>query len=114
MENEEIKKRIRDIINTPASMLSNSDKDFLLKAGLQVGVLKNGTCKRCWHDYAMQVWRALDTEQQEGQDTREYVLRDGVDVFFGNIRVNDATLTDDMAHYLVEHGFNRKYFKKCE
>lgn len=95
-------------------MLSNSDKDFLLKAGLQVGVLKNGTCKRCWHDYAMQVWRALDAEHQEGQDTREYVLRDGVDVFFGNIRVNDATLTDELAHYLVEHGFNRKYFKKCE
>lgn len=114
MENEEIKKRIREIINTPASMLSNSDKDFLLKAGLQVGVLKNGTCKRCWHDYAMQVWRALDAEHQEGQDTREYVLRDGVDVFFGNIRVNDATLTDELAHYLVEHGFNRKYFKKCE
>lgn len=114
MENEEIKKRIREIINTPASMLSNSDKDFLLKAGLQVGVLKNGTCKRCWHDYAMQVWRALDAEQQDGQDTREYVLRDGVDVFFGNIRVNNATLTDELARYLLDHGFNRKYFKKCE
>ena len=114
MENEEIKKRIREIINTPASMLSSSDKDFLLKAGLQVGVLKNGTCKRCWHDYAMQVWKALDVEQQEEQDTRAYVLRDSVDVFFGNIRVNAATLTDELARYLLDHGFNHKYFKKCE
>ena len=114
MENEEIKKRIREIINTPASMLSNSAKDFILKAGPQVGVLKNGTCKRCWHDYAMQVWKALDVEQQEEQDTRAYVLRDGVDVFFGNIRVNAATLTDELARYLLDHGFNRKYFKKCE
>lgn len=113
MENEEIKERIREIINTPASMLSNSDKQFLLDAGQQVGVPK-GTCKRCWHDYAMRVWKALDVEQQEEQDTRAYVLRDGVDVFFGNIRVNDATLTEDLARYLLDHGFNRKYFKKCE
>lgn len=113
MENEEIKERIREIINTPASMLSNSDKQFLLDAGLQVGVPK-GTCKRCWHDYAMRVWKALDVEQQEEQDTRAYVLRDGVDVFFGNIRVNAATLTDELARYLLDHGFNRKYFKKCE
>ena len=114
MENEEIKTRIRELINTQASILSNSDKDFLLKASLQVGVLKNGTCKRCWHDYAMQVWNSLDVEQQEEQDTRAYVLRDSVDVFFRNIRVNAATLTDDLARYLLEHGFNRKYFKKCE
>ena len=114
MENEEIKKRIREIINTPASMLSNSDINFLLKVGLRVGVLKNGTCKRCWHDYAMQLWNALDVEQQDEQDTRAYVLRDGVDVFFGNIRVNAATLTDELARYLLENGFNRKYFKKCE
>lgn len=113
MENEEIKERIREIINTPASMLSNSDKQFLLDAGQQAGVPK-GTCKRCWHDYAMRVWKALDAEQQDEQDTRAYVLRDGVDVFFGNIRVNDATLTDELARYLLEHGFNRKYFKKCE
>lgn len=113
MENEEIKERIREIINTPASMLSNSDKQFLLDAGQQVGVPK-GTCQRCWHDYAMRVWKALDVEQQEEQDTRAYVLRDGVDVFFGNIRVNDATLTEDLARYLLDHGFNRKYFKKCE
>lgn len=114
MENEEIKKRIREIINTPASMLSNRDTYFLLKVGLQVGVLKNGTCKRCWHDYAMQVWNALDVEQQEEQDTRAYVLRDGVDVLFGNTRVNAATMTDELARYLLDHGFNRKYFKKCE
>jgi hypothetical protein len=62
----------------------------------------------------MQCWLKLQEDEQPVADGRAYVLRKGVDVIFGGIRINEATITDDLARKVLARGFERKYFVKCE
>ena len=116
MEKEEIILRVRDIVNKPASELTGEDKLFLQSAAEQVGVELTGRtgCKRCWHELAMQIAIELKKHDQSGQDGRAFVLKDGVDLLFGGVRINAATITDDLARHIIARGFPTKYFEKCE
>ena len=57
----------------------------------------------------------MEAKEGAGEDPRKYILKPGVDVYFGSIRVNETTLTDELAEYILARGFMRKYFLKiCE
>lgn len=116
MEKDDIISRVRDIVNKPASELTSEDKAFLQQAAEQVGVepARRAGCKKCWHELAMQIWIKLKEEEQPEQDGRAFVLKDGVDLLFGGVRINAATLTDDLARYIIARGFPIKYFARCE
>ena len=60
--------------------------------------------------------RISEQEQAENieNDPRRYILRPNLDVIFDGIRVNAATLTDELAEHLIERGFERRFFVKCE
>ena len=73
MTKEEIKDRLRLVVNKPARSLSNEDKTFLLYAGELANVQhggKNG-CVKCWHDFAMQIWHAMNEEEPQHENSEK-------------------------------------------
>lgn len=116
MKKEEIISRVRDIVNKPASELTSDDKLFLQSAAEQVGVEVTGRagCKKCWHELAMQIAIKLKKKDQSDQSGSAFVLKDGVDLLFGGVRINAATITDDLARRIIARGFPTKYFERCE
>ena len=68
-------------------------------------------CRDCYTDLAIQLFVLTDKPAN-----RKYILKDGVDFYLGvnnRIRVNAATLTDDLAKKLIAAGY-QKYFVKYE
>lgn len=120
MTTKEMQDRLREIVNKAARNLTDEDKDFLVFAGDQMNVQRGGKsgCVKCWHDFAMKIWNALQEQAEpeaeaEEKEERKYILRKGLDVYFGSIRVNEATLTDALAEKILARGFDRKFFVKC-
>ena len=68
-------------------------------------------CRDCYTDLAIQLFVLTDKPEN-----KKYILKDGVDFYLGvnnRIRVNAATLTDDLAKKLIAAGY-QKYFVKYE
>ena len=121
MSNEEIKTRLREIVNKSARTLTDADKDFLNRLGVELGIEKTGksSCQKCWHDFAMQCWQGIAAREPEdapktAETARKYVLKKVVNLLFGTIVVNEATLTDELAEQIIARGFEKKWFEKCE
>ena len=127
---KELINELREIVNKPATKITKADKAFLSDAAARAGVddtVTNTRCGTCWHELAMKIYDAIDEtddgEQTQNEETQNdeprYVLKKGVDVIFGKIgrvgvRVNALTLTDELGDKLIEAGFPKKYFEKCE
>lgn len=117
MERNEIETRVRDIVNKPARELTAEDRSFLqeVAAELEIESATKAGCKKCWHEIAMRIAIALsDNQPADENNKRAYVLREGVDLLFGGIRINAATLTDELARKIIARGFDKKYFAVCE
>lgn len=119
MNYDEIKNKLREIVDTPAAALTPEQKAAVREYAKTYGVefKPKPRCASCYHDATMEIWeRVKEAEAKESAqtDTRRYILRPGVDVWFGNIRVNEATITDELAEQILARGFNPKYFIKCE
>ena len=119
MENENVKNELREIVNTPASKLTADQKAKVREYAQAYGVefTPKGRCSSCYHDAALAIFNKIQESEAEvaaQTDTRRYILRPGVDLWFGNIRVNEATITDALAEEILARGFNPKYFVKCE
>lgn len=120
MDYKEMQKNLRRIAETKADMLTAEDKAYVRKAAAELGVqfsAGKSRCKACYIDAAILCFSAAKTKEAEenaASDTRRFILKPGVDVYFGNIRVNEATLTDDLAERILERGFAADYFVKCE
>lgn len=118
MENEEKIERLRAIVN--AKTMNKDDRQFVnnLCEELNEPKPKKASCRACWLEVSLNLYRRLNEGKDEDiakNTERKYILRSGVDLFFGNIRVNEATLTDEMAERILARGFERKYFAKiCE
>ena len=67
---------------------------------------------------AVELYNTIEAEEGEKNETtateRAYILKPNVDVYFGSIRVNAATLTDELAERILARGFERKFFSKCK
>lgn len=120
MDYKELQKVLRGIAETPAEMLTAEDKAYIRKTAAALGVpfsAGKSRCKACYIDAAIQCYSAAKTKEAEelaASDTRRYILKPGVDVFFGSMRVNEATLTDELAERIIARGFSRDYFIRCE
>lgn len=113
------KQELRELVNIPARELTPEQKERILQIADELGVKTEARqrCSRCWHELAMQCYvRIAEQEQAENieNDPRRYILRPNLDVIFDGIRVNAATLTDELAEQLIERGFERRFFMKCE
>lgn len=119
MDNEKVKDFLREVVNTPAEKLTAEQKEKVRTYAQEYGVefKPKGRCSSCYHDAVMAIFSKIsdeDAKEAAQTDTRRYILRPGVDVWFGSTRVNEATLTDELAEKILAHGFSSKYFIKCE
>ena len=119
MTTQEAKPRLQQIAENNAVQLTASDKQMIREAAAAVGIEfePKSRCTSCYRDAAVQILVALkdlETRPVEQADGRRYILRPGVDLLFGDIRVNEATMTDALAEKIIARGFNKKYFSKCE
>ena len=96
--------------------LTTREKRFLKYEAERLGivpVIYTG-CENCYRDLAVQIYAKEKADADADADAR-FVLNDGVDIIFGRngVRVNAATLTDDIAERLIKAGHTR-LFKKYD
>lgn len=119
MESTELHDFLRKVANKLPSELTANDKQMLTELAAKYGVSLHprGNCKMCYIDAAVILYNKL-TEKHQKQtlknDPRRFVLKAGVDVYFGGLRVNDATLTDALAEKILKRGFDKRYFAKYD
>ena len=115
---QEQKDRLREIVNAGAKGMTSDVRAFVRKLAKENGLeIKNTRCKDCYFDVAVNLsWLEKEKEIGAGAEEnadRRFVLRPGVDVYFGSVRVNADTLTDELAERIIARGFEKKFFAKC-
>lgn len=101
--------------------LSKKDKTYIEGLCIDYDVKLNKKCSSCYSDAILILIKKITEEnlpkketKTATQDNRKYILKSGVDVWFGSIRVNAVTLTDELAEKIIAKGFPTRYFEKIE
>ena len=101
--------------------LSKKDKTYIEGLCTDYDVKLNRKCSSCYSDAILILIKKITEENLSKKETetattdsRKYILKSGVDVWFGSIRVNEVTLTDDLAEKIIARGFPTRYFEKYE
>ena len=99
--------------------LSKKDKTYIEMLCATYYVKLNKKCSSCYSDAILILIKKITEENLPKKETattdnRKYILKSGVDVWFGSIRVNAVTLTDDLAERIIARGFPIRYFDKYE
>lgn len=98
---------------------SKKDKAYIEGLCSTYDVKLNKKCSSCYTDAILILIKKITEENLPKKETattnnRKYILKSGVDVWFGSIRVNAVTLTDDLAEKIIARGFPTRYFEKFE
>lgn len=110
---ELIIKKLREIAAKSASQITTEDKEYIRDLAPRYGVeMPKGkpNCKSCYIDTAIIIYKNI-MDSLPRESGRKYVLRDGVDVIWKGIRINAASVTDELAEEWISNGFPRVYFK---
>ena len=99
--------------------LSKKDKTYIEGLCIDYDVKLNKKCSSCYSDAILILIKKITEEnlpkkETATTDSRKYILKSGVDVWFGSIRVNEVTLTDELAQRIIARGFPTRYFDKYE
>lgn len=99
--------------------LSKKDKAYIEGLCSTYDVKLNKKCSSCYTDAILILIKKITEENLPKKETattdnRKYILKSGVDVWFGSIRVNAVTLTDELAEKIIAKGFPTRYFDKFE
>ena len=101
--------------------LSKNDKTYIEMLCATYYVKLNKKCSSCYTDAILILIKKITEENLPKKETatattdnRKYILKSGVDVWFGSIRVNAVTLTDELAKKIIARGFPVRYFDKYE
>ena len=99
--------------------LSKKDKAYIEGLCSTYDIKLNKKCSSCYSDAILILIKKITEEnlpknETATTDSRKYILKSGVDVWFGSIRVNAVTLTDDLAEKIIVKGFPTRYFEKYE
>lgn len=99
--------------------LSKKDKTYIEELCTDYDVKLNKKCSSCYSDAILILIKKITEENLPKKETaitdnRKYILKSGVDVWFGSIRVNAVTLTDELAERIIAKGFPTRYFDKYE
>ena len=99
--------------------LSKKDKAYIEGLCSTYDVKLNKKCSSCYSDAILILIKKITEENLPKKETattdnRKYILKSGVDVWFGSIRVNAVTLTDELAEKIIARGFPTRYFDKYE
>ena len=101
--------------------LSKKDKAYIEMLCATYYIKLNKKCSSCYSDAILILIKKITEENLPKKETatattdsRKYILKSGVDVWFGSIRVNAVTLTDELAERIIARGFPVRYFDKYE
>ena len=98
--------------------LSKKDKAYIEGLCSTYDIKLNKKCSSCYSDAILILIKKITEEnlpkKETATDKRKYILKSGVDVWFGSIRVNAVTLTDELAERIIARGFPTRYFEKIE
>ena len=101
--------------------LSKKDKAYIEELCTAYDVKLNKKCSSCYSDAILILIKKITEKNLPKKETetattddRKYILKSGVDVWFGSIRVNAVTLTDELAEKIIARGFPTRYFDKYE
>ena len=99
--------------------ISKKDKAYIEGLCSTYDVKFNKKCSSCYSDAVLILIKKITEENLPKKETattdnRKYILKSGVDVWFGSIRVNAVTLTDELAEKIIARGFPVRYFEKYE
>lgn len=101
--------------------LSKKDKAYIEGLCTDYDVKLNKKCSSCYSDAILILIKKITEKNLPKKETatattdsRKYILKSGVDVWFGSIRVNAVTLTDELAQRIIARGFPTRYFDKYE
>lgn len=99
--------------------LSKKDKAYIEGLCTNYDVKLNKKCSSCYSDAILILIKKITEENLSKKETattdnRKYILKSGVDVWFGSVRVNAVTLTDELAQRIIAKGFPTRYFDKYE
>ena len=101
--------------------LSKNDKAYIEGLCSTYDVKLNKKCSSCYSDAILILIKKITEDNLPKKETatnttdsRKYILKSGVDVWFGSIRVNAVTLTDALAEKIIAKGFPTRYFEKFE
>lgn len=107
----ETKEKLKAIANK--QRLTADDKQFVIELAAELGVEfepKKG-CSDCYKDMAVVLYGRLPDE--EGESERRYLLRDGIDVYWGTLRVNNTCSDEELEDYL-QRGFPKQLYKRID
>ena len=99
--------------------LSKKDKTYIEMLCATYYIKLNKKCSSCYSDAILILIKKITEEnlpkkETSTTDNRKYILKSGVDVWFGSIRVNAVTLTDELAQRIIAMGFPTHDFEKYE
>lgn len=110
---ENIINELRRIASLTPADLTQEDKQFIKEQAQVNGVefQPKSACKSCYIDTAIIIYRKLKDENNAHETGgRLWILKEGVDVIWRNIRINAETITDEKAEEYIKCGFPTKFF----
>lgn len=110
------KERIREIAGKDPRALTDDDKSFIRDLSAEMGMefAAKKRCSNCYIDQAIIIWREMAKLPEEQPEARKYALVPGTDVLFRGLRINEATLTDELAKTILSKGFPLYLFARYE
>ena len=107
--------KLKELFNKPN--LTLEDKQFIkdLSTQLNVKFVEREFCSDCYKDQIMVLLKVLTQQKiDNGEITADYVLRPDIDVIYNGLRINNATLTNDIAEEFLRMGLRHWFMKVKE
>ena len=107
--------KLKELFNKPN--LTIEDKQFIkdLSTQLNVKFVEREFCSDCYKDQIMVLLKVLTQQKiDNGEITADYVLRPDIDVIYNGLRINNATLTNDIAEEFLRMGLRHWFMKVKE
>lgn len=115
MEEKDILVFCKRIVNKKT--LTRKEREQIVELCAKYNIKLNTNCQNCYIDACVSIYNLLKNDKNvtTATDTEQkFILKKGVDVIFCGIRINDATITDDLARKIIKLGFNKEYFTKID
>lgn len=115
LKNLTMETKLKELFNK--RNLTIEDKQFIkdLSTQLNVKFVEREFCSDCYKDQIMVLLKVLTQQKiDNGEITSDYVLRPDIDVIYNGLRINNATLTNDIAEEFLRMGLRHWFMKVKE
>lgn len=96
-------------LDSGGGSLSDEQKEAIQAEAQVRGIRLNRRCSSCYRDALIQIVvqerKEVQLENERKSSKGQWILREGLDVYFGGVRVNSDTITDALAERLHARGF---------